>query len=277
LDGHLAVARELGLCLIVDCAQAYCGPGFCGDPRCDASLYSFGPIKNSTALGGALLRVRDPQLLTRMRDVQSDYPIQSRLAFAIRVVKYAIIKLISTRVGLRSLFGLARLLGRDPDDWLNAAARGFPSAELLRALRRRPAYPLLKLLTRRLKNDDPQRREVRVQAGQRLADGLASVCDCPTVGIPGHAYWVFPILVDDPAAVRMQLHAAGFDTSRAHSLRAVSAPPGDERTAPIAENTLLRLIFLPLDESMPTGEQERMARVVRQAVGGTPRTCRTPS
>ena len=268
IDEHLAVAREIKLQLILDCAQAYRGAAFHGDPRCDVSMFSFGPIKSATALGGALLHVRDPHVLARMREFQSTYPLQSRRSFAIRVAKYAGIKLLSTRLGLRALFALAQLLGRDPDNWLNAAARGFPASELLHALRRQPAYPLLRLLSRRLNRDDEQRRKARSHAGQLLAKQLASNCECPTTNIPEHTFWVFPILVDDPTTVRAHLRAAGFDSSHAHSLRVISPPAGDDRTAPVAEDFVRRLIFLPLDERMPVREQQQMADVVIQAVGG---------
>ena len=41
-------------------------------------MYSFGTLKTSTALGGAVLRVRDPGALRSMREIQSGYPIQRR-------------------------------------------------------------------------------------------------------------------------------------------------------------------------------------------------------
>jgi len=278
LDEHFAVARELELQCIVDCAQAYRGPGFRGEEHSDVSMFSFGPIKNATALGGALLTVRDPRLLARMREIASRFPLQSRRAYAIRTMKYMFIKLLATRGGLRLLMKSAHLFGRDPDDWLNQATRGFPPAELLQALRRRPAYPLLKLLARRLRRDDPRRREMRVRTAEFLAHRLAGVCACPTAGLSGHTYWLFPILVDDPVTVRMRLREAGFDSSRAHSLRVVQPRLRDQRTAPCADDMLRRLVFLPLDESMPASEQDRMADIVHQAVGGcSPPTCRTPS
>jgi len=56
---HLAeLAAERGLLLIEDCAQAYGGHEYRGDPRADASLFSFGPIKTATALGGAVMVLR---------------------------------------------------------------------------------------------------------------------------------------------------------------------------------------------------------------------------
>ena len=67
-------AREHGLLLVEDCAQAFQGPERMGDPVADVSMYSFGTLKTSTALGGAILRVRDREVLGRMRGIQASYP-----------------------------------------------------------------------------------------------------------------------------------------------------------------------------------------------------------
>ena len=46
------------------------------DGAADVSMYSFGTLKTSTALGGAVLRVRDREVLERMRGIQASYPPQ---------------------------------------------------------------------------------------------------------------------------------------------------------------------------------------------------------
>jgi len=74
LDGVAKFARERGLLLVEDCAQAFQGPERMGDPAADVSMYSFGTLKTSTALGGAVLRVRDREVLGRMRGIQASYP-----------------------------------------------------------------------------------------------------------------------------------------------------------------------------------------------------------
>ena len=46
------VARAKGLLLIEDCAQAFDGSRYAGSEHSDVAMYSFGPIKTLTALGG---------------------------------------------------------------------------------------------------------------------------------------------------------------------------------------------------------------------------------
>lgn len=62
-----AWARARGIPLVEDCAQAFRAPDERGSPLADATFYSFGSIKTMTALGGALVRVADAQVLARMR------------------------------------------------------------------------------------------------------------------------------------------------------------------------------------------------------------------
>ena len=86
------LASRHGLLLFEDCAQAFAGAGYRGHPAADVSMFSFGPIKTATSLGGALLRVRDRQLLRRMRSRQAAYPAQSRPYYLRRLLKYAAMK-----------------------------------------------------------------------------------------------------------------------------------------------------------------------------------------
>jgi perosamine synthetase len=74
LGGIARFAKDRGLLLVEDCAQAFQGPKRMGDAVADVTMYSFGTLKTSTALGGAVLRVRDREVLGRMRGIQASYP-----------------------------------------------------------------------------------------------------------------------------------------------------------------------------------------------------------
>jgi len=60
--------RQHSLILVEYCAQAFQGPEAVGAPAADVSMYSFGTLKTSTALGGAVLRVRGRGVLRKMRE-----------------------------------------------------------------------------------------------------------------------------------------------------------------------------------------------------------------
>src|SRR5260370_17843047 len=98
----IELAKKRGILVIEDCAQAFTGPDYTGHPETDVAMFSFGSIKTMTALGGALLRVKDSELLLRMRTMQRTHPMQTRKAFAAFVLPHAVLKLFT----LPLLFGL---------------------------------------------------------------------------------------------------------------------------------------------------------------------------
>jgi perosamine synthetase len=58
LDQVLAWAKQRGIFVIEDAAEAYIGKDYRGHPDADAVLFSFGTIKTSTAFGSAIMTVR---------------------------------------------------------------------------------------------------------------------------------------------------------------------------------------------------------------------------
>ena len=105
------LARQHDLLVIEDCAQAFVGSAYAGHPDSDCALFSFGPIKTATALGGAVVRVRDAELRSRMRDLQNAYPMQSRSAYLKRLVKYCDVSDVVQTVQLRTVSSNARHAG----------------------------------------------------------------------------------------------------------------------------------------------------------------------
>ena len=77
LDPLFRHANSLGITTVEDCAQAFNGRAYPGSAEAAINMFSFGPIKTSTALGGALIRVKDRDLRARMRAIQAAYPVQA--------------------------------------------------------------------------------------------------------------------------------------------------------------------------------------------------------
>ncbi|HUY34117.1 MAG TPA: DegT/DnrJ/EryC1/StrS family aminotransferase, partial [Pirellulales bacterium] len=207
-------AAEHGLALIEDCAQAYAGSEFTGHPAALASMFSFGPIKTATALGGALVRVRDPAVWARMRRLQAEYPRQGRWAFLRRLCKYAALKAMSTRPVYGALLRLCRALGVDHDRLVNGAVRGFAGEGFFARIRRQPSAALLALMERRVPRFDRRRLVARAAAGEALLERLGDVEACPGAANTPHSHWVFPFWVDDPPGAIAALARAGFDATQ---------------------------------------------------------------
>lgn len=263
LDAIADFAQEHGLLLAEDCAQAFVGRDFTGHPEADVSMFSFGPIKTATALGGGVLRVRDAKTLAEMRRLLTLQPRQSRWAYARRILKYAGITALSTKPMYAAVFRTWRALGRDPDQLVNGAVRGFAGPDFFRRIRKQPSAPLVLLMKRRIARFDRSRIMRRAQLGERLLLSLDGCFVSPGYASDEHTFWVFPVLADDSARLISAMREAGFDGSSAHSMCVVK-PPADRpnQRAVIAERILPRIVYLPLYRQLPEAELERMAEVL---------------
>jgi perosamine synthetase len=268
LEPILELAGQKKLLVFEDCAQAFCGPDYQGHPGADASMFSFGTIKNCTALGGAVLRVRDPELLGRMCAAHNAYPVQSRRHYGKRLLKYAVLKTISSRTVTTITVRMCMRMDLNYDRWVNRAARGFPGDFFFEQIRHQPCSPLLALLKRRLMHFNSRRLRRHVENGHELAALLGEKVFCPGVVNQPHTYWVFPVLVNEPEGLIEHLALAGFDATQGQSL-CVVPPPADrsEQKAKMAEEILAKIVFLPFYPEFPEHETGRMAEEVLKAAG----------
>src|SRR5439155_11053132 len=115
LDPLARLRRERGILVLEDDAQAFTGPDFRGDPAADVSMFSFGPIKTATALAGGVLRVRDRDVLARMRAAHATWPVQSRRGYAQRIGKYALLKSIASPILYSGFVRACAASGKDID------------------------------------------------------------------------------------------------------------------------------------------------------------------
>jgi perosamine synthetase len=262
LDDIAGVAREQQLLLIEDCAQANDGSGFRGHVDSDVSMFSFGPIKRQTALGGALLRFRDPGLAEQVRRMQYAYPRQGRRAYLGRVATMAMIKALTIRP-VAGLFAMAcGWFGLDHDQMVGTALRSFGGGDLFARLRQQPSAPLLRVLDRRL------RQSAAPSVAQRVAIVAAVTAVFPDLRRPGadaanHTHWLFPMLTPEPERLMRHLWARGYDATRgASNLLCVPAPPGRPAAAQ-AGRMMDEVLYLPLYPSATPAEMHAMAQAVR--------------
>ena len=267
-------AREHGLLLVEDCAQTILGPTDSGDPLADVSLYSFGSIKTATALGGALVRVRDPELLRRMRAIESSWPRQHRREHALKSLKYLVLVVLDKPAPYTALAAVARVARFDLDRFVSTTVRAFrprPGEDhdtgFARWLRRRPSASLLALLERRLRHFDTGRLERRRVAGDHVVAGLPPCLERPGGSLTDPTYWVFPVLTDDPEGLIEAMRRAGFDATRGTSAIAAVEPPTDrpERDPIEARRMMAGMAFLPVYPEMSPETLDRLTDAVRQA------------
>lgn len=252
-------AREAGIAVVEDCAQAYVGRGCPLDEHADVALYSFGTIKTATALGGAIARVRDPETERKLREIQAVYPKQPSREFARKLARTTFLRSLSNPWIYGAFSRLVRASGKNLDDVLHGAVAGFPGDDWIPRLRRAPSASLLRLLARRLAEGEAavdRRRRVGATLAAKLPDG----CELLGRDAIDPTHWVFPVTVEDPDRVVRGLVAQGFDATRRSSLVTVPAPSGHACGEPrSAQDLMARAVFLPCSPWMPERELERLA------------------
>jgi perosamine synthetase len=267
MEKVLGIARKHNLLVIEDCAQAFAGRDYCGNSEADASMFSFGSIKTATALGGAVFIVRNGLLRARMTALQDRYPVQSRFAYARRLLKYSILTALTYRPAFSVMCRTLRLLRLDYDLILHHSSRGFAGSDFWGRIRQQPCLPLLAVLERRLRTYPPERILARRAQGNSLSVLLHGQFLCPGADALEHSFWVFPIVVGKKLECIGALRKAGFDATDKQSMRAVSAPDG--RQKPLATWAMLEgMVYVPLYPSMPDEEVERMAEILLRADQG---------
>jgi perosamine synthetase len=264
MQGIVKFCNKNKYLLIEDAAQAYTGDRWRGTVGADVSLFSLGPVKPATALGGAVLAFRDAGLCSRVRQVMAGWPLQSRGAYAARLLKY----LAMAPFGHRRVFGamamLCRWCGTTHEALVSGVARGFAGDDFFRRIRQRPSAPLLRLMACRLAQGVQSSVLRRAKNSRQLQQLLGDVC----VGALAaeHWHWLLPVRHADPEGLIRRLAARGYDATRqASSLGVVAAPPG---ALPAAEalRTFSQLVYLPAHEGMSAVDIERLAAAVNAFV-----------
>ncbi|CAA9433960.1 hypothetical protein AVDCRST_MAG82-2324 [uncultured Rubrobacteraceae bacterium] len=259
-------AKERGLLLVEDCAQAFQGPEAVGDTAADVAMYSFGTLKTATALGGAVLRVRDRGVLRRMRESQDVSPVQRRgwyikkllLALGLVLVSRPLLYGLLVRACIRS--------GSDLDSLVNGAVRALPpqepEARFFERLKHRPSAPLLAMLSWRLRTFDCGRLARRALAGERFARRLPVDTVHPGGGSLLGTHWLFPVVVAAPGALILRLRARGLDASQATSSIAVVEAPAGRPSSTEASHMMSGLVFLPAYPELPSRAFDVMVDLV---------------
>lgn len=265
MEPILQFAQAHHLLVLEDCAQAYAGAIYRGHPESDVRLFSFGPIKTATALAGGILQFRDAALCQATRQRQEQWPIQNRLRFLTRILKYSFLMLLSYPATYRLFIGVCRALKLNHDRLISQSVRGFSGDNFLNQIRQKPCAVLLLLLERRLKGFDPQKIVERIKLAEYL------IKRSPALRRPGsqaaqHTHWVFPILCDCPQQLMHTLWRNGFDaTQGGSSLSVVEPPPNRPEMNPTeAKQVFEQLLYLPVYVGLSLQDIERLAQLLNQ-------------
>lgn len=270
MDGVHAVAAAHGLPVWEDCAQAFDGR-YAGHADTAVALFSFGPIKTATALGGGLLRVSDPDLRAALWAGQADHPVQTRRAWLGVVLNYGVMKLLGEPALYTVFVRACALAGTSHDQIINGRVLGLKGADWWAALRRRPSVPLLRLLRRRIETYPASQVDRRAALGRALQDLLPDDAPLLGAGAADHVFWQFVLTPPDPEALVAVLRAAGFDaTTGASRLGPAAAPAGRAAPGRIAA-AMARAVYVPAYSRIPDDARRRLGAAIREALSAQSR------
>jgi perosamine synthetase len=256
LAAFAAICRARNVLLVEDCAQAYDGRAFLGSSEADASLFSFGPIKPATTLGGAIVRLRDPTLHARMQAHMQSWPVQDPKSVPRRARKLATLKALSGPSLYAAAIAAMKFRKLDVDTVIGAAARGFKPGDLITQLSHQPSPRLLAVMARRLASHP--RASWRRDNAIRIRAALTPAIFTPGWRAADHAFWLYPIIVQNSAELIDALRREGFDATRgATSMRVIAGAH-----TPRADQLIRDVVYLPLSPRFSAREIARMAAIV---------------
>lgn len=260
IEPAVEVARRHGIMVIEDCAEAYAGPEWTGHAEADLNLFSFGPLKTATAVGGGIVRVRDVEVRERMRSLLESDPVQPTREYLGRLMTYGALK-ASTNPHLFGMF-IAALgaLRIDHEELIHGLTRSVRNEDLLTTIRRQPCAALLALLERRLCEGNAAISR-RTELGRTLCAALGPEVDLPTRDADVHSYWLLPVLTSDRDALARELRSEGFYPMSGRL--DVVTDGADADAAPLgAKRLVTESVYLPFDPQMPAHELRRLGRIV---------------
>ena len=271
LDPMFELAKARGLVTVEDCAQAFNGRNYPGSGAADLNMFSFGPIKTATALGGALIRVKDSKLRDRMRGIQSYYPVQPEAKQRKRILQFMGLKLVTARPVLAAIYRFYNAKGEDYEDKLADRVRDVAPLKTAKNMRFQPSVTMLHLMNRRLARFDMEQVSARQRKGERLSGLIGTSVVQPAQANAHHDYWVFPLLVSEPRKFIDALRREGFDAADLPRSQHIAAPEDRPGLNPKTAAAVMRdLIVVPCYEAMSDRELVRQAAVIKRIAAEVP-------
>ncbi len=279
LDPVFTFAKSKGLITVEDDAQAFNGLDYPGSPVADVCMYSFGPIKTSTALGGALVRVKAPELRQKMRGILATYPVQPDAQHRGRITKFMGLKIVTLRPVMQMIYRYYKSKGQNYEDSLANKVRDVaaPSSDkpvsgnANSKIRFQPSATMLWLMNRRLARFELSQVDQRRLKGETLTRLIGDAVVLPGQANAHHDYWVYPLLVSKPKVFIDALRAEGFDAADLPRSQHIAEPADRPELKPVTAAAVMRdLIVVPCYDTMPDKELERLAAVVKKVAATVP-------
>ena len=248
------IAQRYGVDVIEDCAQAFAGPSWTGTQTATVSLFSFGPLKTTSALQGGIAVVRDPKLLEVMKQRRIAYPRQSTWSYLMRVIRFMAFKLASGPVMYGLFVGTLRRFDVDHEQLVHALTKSVVGLSFIQSLRKVPSHALTRVIHTKVMCSQAA-MTARTNAGMHLEQAIGPEVSLVLRDQRPHHFWMVPVLTPQALRLKHELRRHGFDAMSGR----LSATGGHATTGAQA---LEDAVYLPFSSRMPVNELRRLGEVV---------------
>jgi len=258
-DELIAIAQKHNLVIFEDCAQAYAGDIYDGNPASDIAMFSFGFIKTNTAVRGSIIKIRDNTLYAEVATRNEQYDKQDTKGYLQKLFKVTFVKLLTNKTIYTGFYNLVMAMGKDFEEVQDGFTKGFPGDDIFTQIRYRPCAPNQKLLQKKLTYFDQYCITSRMQLAN---DILTNIPDAYKIGFKNkmHTYWVMPVETNYPDRLINYLRSNGFDASQKASslikLNKLNTIPDPEELA------LENLVYLPVYPAMNRKDRNKLTRLL---------------
>jgi dTDP-4-amino-4,6-dideoxygalactose transaminase len=274
--------HKYDLPLIEDCAEAYTDVNFVGHPDADLSLFSFGSIKNCTAFGGGIARVKSFEDYVGMIHTQSLWPRYTNTKYFEKVRKMLPLSLILNRPFCsETAIRCAKAVNIDIKELAVKNLRGFPG-EMIFGVRHQPPPALIFVLRHRIATATNESLTKSAQVGLQFEGFLQKYnVNIEIVGqyAESRGYWLFPFIVSDPETITNDLSQRGVQVYRGATQLACLQVPDELLSGQIDAKTTIpgqisyakelmnHVIYLPLSKAIPFYAMDTIAKHLRDICG----------
>eukprot|EP01130_Rhizamoeba_saxonica_P001370 TRINITY_DN11232_c0_g1_i1.p1 TRINITY_DN11232_c0_g1~~TRINITY_DN11232_c0_g1_i1.p1 ORF type:complete len:448 (-),score=80.96 TRINITY_DN11232_c0_g1_i1:34-1377(-) len=277
LDAVAEIADKYNLDIIDDRAESYNGPNDSGDRNSAITLFSFGSIKKNTSFGGGIGVVKEPEIYSKMKELENLWNIRPMNDFRVKILKYTFAMLIMNNpIITYFVHKILAVFGYEHKTLFVAILPSFPN-NLFTHLRQRPDAGLLALLEYNIRNFDMNEFKKAEKHSSVMTNIIADdriYSDNIKYTIPGlnasHVdYWLFPIIVTDPEEVMEKLEKYGIDSYKESTqLSCLDHSNGDSNT-PMARFIMDKIIYIPVHKVVPIREIKKMGAIVKRVLEET--------
>lgn len=256
LEAISKLCKKYNILLIEDCAQAFCGTKYYGSQYADISLFSFGVIKSTTALGAAVIVSKSQKHIEQMNNIEKNYKFKSELYFFKRLIKYSLLKIMLSPYLYGFFVKILKLLNYNFEDIITKLSKSFPKGNLISQIRYQPPLHLLFLLRRRLKNSKNDNYFSNREAISR--DFITNLKESLVVGsmANNNSFWLIPILSENPKKLQQKLLTNGFDSTQGKQSQISICKDGN------SSRFVKQVLYLPTITQLSSQDKRKLIKLL---------------